>query len=121
MIVRPDRTIASLGFNGLPMPLPDAPEILGDREEKYEAIIHAEMNALLFAREPIDGYTLYSTLFPCSRCAAHIIQKGVARVVSFASTPEQYARWGKSAERAEKMFAGAQIPVEYYSNYGEQA
>lgn len=103
------------------MNLPDVDSILNNREEKYEMVIHAEMNSILFAREPIRGYTLYSTLFPCSRCAAHIIQQGVARVVSFASTPEQYARWGLSLERAEKMFAGAQIPVEFHSNYGEKA
>lgn len=83
VIVRPDRTVASMGYNGLPRGLRDALAILEDREEKYKRVIHAEMNALLFLREPVNGYVLYTwPILPCCRCATHVIQKGIRLVVA---------------------------------------
>jgi len=43
--------------------------------------VHAEMNALLFARDFDGPKTLYSTLSPCIKCLQHAIVKGVVRVV----------------------------------------
>lgn len=83
VIVRPDRTIASLGYNGFPRGVEDTPHLLNNREEKYKRVVHAEVNALLFAREPVKGYALYTWPFlPCCRCAAQIIQSGIERVVA---------------------------------------
>jgi dCMP deaminase len=79
VIVRPDRTIASLGYNGFPRGVDDTYK---DREHKLLRTVHAEMNAILSAREPVNGYTLYVTpLCPCSNCAAAIIQSGIKRIV----------------------------------------
>lgn len=81
-ILRSDRTVASVGFNGLPRGVEDAPGRLLDREIKLAMVRHAEENAIAFAREPLHGYTLYvAPLWPCSRCAGAIIQSGIARVV----------------------------------------
>ena len=83
VIVRPNRTIVSLGFNGFPRGVEDTLERLGDKLFKHECVVHAEENALLTARESVFGYTLYcSPVMPCSRCAAKIIQAGIKRVVS---------------------------------------
>lgn len=81
VIVRPDRTIASTGFNGLPRKVFDSPEILKDRESKHKLIIHAEENALMAVRESVAGYTAYCSVQPCSRCAAKLIHMGITRVV----------------------------------------
>ena len=43
--------------------------------------IHAEMNALLFARSSAEPKTLYSTLSPCVKCLQHAIAVGVRMVV----------------------------------------
>jgi dCMP deaminase len=43
--------------------------------------VHAEMNALLFARESSAVKTLYTTLSPCLKCLQHAIVKGVRRIV----------------------------------------
>jgi dCMP deaminase len=59
VIVRPDKTIASVGYNGFPRQMRDTPERYADREEKYSRIIHAEVNALLHARESVTGYDMY--------------------------------------------------------------
>ncbi len=82
VVVRPDGTVASLGFNGFPRGVADTAERLNDRACKHSITIHAEENALLHAREPFAGYTIYVwPVQPCSRCAAKIIQAGIVRVV----------------------------------------
>jgi dCMP deaminase len=45
-------------------------------------VAHAELNAILTAREPLCGYTIYTTLFSCSDCAKMVIQTGLRRIVS---------------------------------------
>ena len=83
VIVRPDRTIASLGYNGFPRGLYDSPVLLNDREEKYKRIVHAEVNALLHMAERPIGHTLYIWPFlPCCRCATQVIQSGITRVIA---------------------------------------
>jgi dCMP deaminase len=110
-IVRPDRTIASLGYNGFPRGTHDAPEKLMDRAVKYLRTIHAEANAILAAREPVHGYTLYvSPLYPCANCAAIIVQAGIARVV--ACTPlEVPERWADHFREAKALFDEAGVEV----------
>lgn len=92
IITRPDNTVCSIGYNGLPRGLADTPERLACRERRYDLVIHAEMNAILNAREPLAGYTLYS-LAPCIRCAVHIIQAGIGRVVMAPIDEERSKRW----------------------------
>jgi dCMP deaminase len=82
VVVRPDRTMASIGFNGLPRGVSDSAERYEDRALKYPMIVHAELNAVLTAAEPLTGYTIYAALFPCNECAKAIIQAGIARVVT---------------------------------------
>lgn len=62
VIVRPDKTIASMGFNGFPKKLKDDARY-NDREVKYSLIVHGEINAILFAKESLTGYTLYTYPF----------------------------------------------------------
>lgn len=110
VIVRPDRTIASVGYNGFPMGLSDAEELYADKEEKYSRIVHAEMNALLHCKEPVKGYTLYTfPLLPCDRCAAHFVQAGISRVVSTWHDEDRFERWADSLARSEKLFNEAGI------------
>lgn len=82
VVVRPDRTIAATGFNGLPRGMDDSAHVLNNRPLKHKLVLHAEENAILSSREPLLGYTLYSTVLPCSQCACRIIQAGITRVVA---------------------------------------
>ena len=103
------RRIVSTGFNGFPAGVADAPERLLDRATKYEMIVHAEQNALMFAGARAEGCTLYVVpLAPCARCAALIIQAGIVRVVS--PKPDfKHPRWGETARIARAMFKEAGI------------
>jgi dCMP deaminase len=109
VIVRPDRTIASVGYNGFARGCNDDPAIYAIRDEKYQRVIHAEMNAILSAREPLHGYTLYSTLMTCDRCAVHIIQAGIRRVVAPPVPPDLMERWGPMIDRARRCFGEAGV------------
>jgi dCMP deaminase len=124
VIIRPDRTVASVGFNGLPRGVDDDPARLGDRDTKLRYTVHAELNAILAAREPLHGCSIVVyPLQPCAACAAAIIQAGITEVIcpkmgdsstrsgnlSTAST-----RWGASFEAARTMFHEAGTAVRWF-------
>lgn len=103
VIVRPDRTLASIGFNGFPQGMLDTDAHYADRTEKLSRIVHCEMNAVLFAREPLHGHTLYTWPFgSCDRCAVHMIQSGVSRFVFPELEPDKQERWGSILDRAKQ-------------------
>lgn len=121
VIVRPDRTVASVGYNGFPRGVKDLPERLKDRDMKYDMIVHCEMNAIISAQEPLYGYTLYCFPFTCcARCAAHVIQAGITRVVSPPPSEGVMSRWSNSLRTARQMFDEAGVVVKedmyYVSN-----
>jgi len=71
---------------------PKCNEIIEIEKNKYYQVfietnpnvIHAEMNAILFAaKQGIStfGATMYVTYSPCINCAKHILQAGIKRVV----------------------------------------
>lgn len=109
VIVRPDKTVASLGFNGFARGVADDLERYEDRLLKNEMVVHAEMNAILHAREPLHGYTLYVWPFhPCARCAAAIIQSGIKTIYSLATETQN---WKDSITLAQTMFTEAGVNV----------
>lgn len=109
-IVRPDKTIASLGFNGLPRHIADSPERLHDRDLKLKITLHSELNSILNAKEPLTGFTIYVWPFhPCSACAAAIIQAGILRVVC---PVNDCPRWAANFELARMMFSEAGVAVD---------
>lgn len=108
VIVRPDKTVCSVGFNGFPRGIPDHPEWYADRTKKLKIVKHAEVNALHFARDRVEDYTLYVyPLPPCTQCAGDIIQRGIKRVVAIVP-PEQSHRLENSPdfsfELTQEMF-----------------
>lgn len=117
VIVRTDKSVASLGFNGFPKGCADDEAMYADRELKLERVVHAELNALLLAKEPVAGYTLYT--WPpgfgpsCARCTAHIIQAGICRVVHVRDESHFGSRWRESAQRGLDMYSEAGVVVDY--------
>ena len=105
--------MVSLGFNGFPAGVEDTRERLDDRGTKYEMVVHAEQNALMFAGDRAEGCTLYvHPLPPCARCAVMIIQAGIKRVVC--DQPDfDHQRWGEVAKIADTLFREAGLAVNY--------
>jgi dCMP deaminase len=111
VIVDDDHVVVSLGYNGFPRGVEDSEERLIDRDKKYDIIVHAEANALMFAKTSLEGCTLYTWPFePCSRCAGLIIQSGITRVVSVVQNDE---RWKKNFMVARQLFNEAGIILEW--------
>ena len=100
--------VLSVGFNGLPQGIADTAERLENREIKYPIILHAEVNAILSARQDVRGCSLYVTPYmPCPQCASMIVQSGVRRIVY---TPSDHARWGRPP-LSEALFREASIEL----------
>lgn len=113
ILVRPDHSLCSAGFNGFPRNMKDDPELYADREKKYSRTVHCEMNALLLSQDATHkGYTLYTWPFAsCDRCAVHMIQAGVTRFVFPEMPPEKAVRWKDVMELAEgyMLEAGCEV------------
>ena len=109
-VITKGKFIVSLGFNGFPADTSDDPEIYDDRPRKYLRVLHAEMNAILSAKQDLTGCTVYVHPFPpCSQCAAAIIQSGVVAVVTKKPTAELKERWGDSISESRAMFEEAGV------------
>jgi dCMP deaminase len=89
VIVRPDRSIASVGFNGFARGVEDKADRLADRPTRLLYTLHAEMNAIL---------------------AAAIVQAGIKEVYCPADT---VPRWEESFSAARTMFHEAGCVVRW--------
>lgn len=119
VLVRSDRTILSVGFNGFPRQMSDAPEIYADRDKKYSRVVHCEVNALIAAHQSIEGSTLYTWPFmSCDRCVVQMIQAGVYRFVSVQATADGLSRWGKAFELVRGYMDEAGV---YYTEYPQES
>lgn len=97
VIVRPDRTVISVGFNGFPKNMKDNAELYADREKKYSRVVHCEVNALVHAYSCVEGATLYTWPFAsCDRCCVQMLQAGISRFVFPKPSEDALTRWGKA-------------------------
>ena len=110
IIVDPLNRVVSLGFNGFPHGISDDTLRLQDRETKLRMTIHAEENALLFAKRDVAGYTAYVTHHPCSNCAAKLIQSGIGRVV-YKQDEVFESKWADSIALAKALFFECSVEV----------
>ena len=112
VIVDSQNRVISTGFNGLPVGVNDTKERLNDRATKYKMILHAEENAIMFAKQNLNGCSIYVTKMPpCAHCAALIIQSGIKFVyVPDAEIPE---RWRESTELTCQMFNETGVKIQF--------
>ncbi len=113
VIVRPDKSICSTGFNGFPQKMPDHEELYANREEKYSRIIHGEINALTFSRDQShQGYTLYTwPMLSCDRCFVQMVQAGITRFVAPKATEEKLTRWRDAFERVKQYAKECHVEI----------
>ena len=111
VIVDPSNRLISVGYNGFPKGVTDNERLL-DRDKKYDIIVHAEVNAILFSNKTLDGCTMYTSPFqPCPRCAGLIIQSGIRRVVSIVNSNP---RWVEDFSTAKQLLLEAKIRLDIY-------
>jgi dCMP deaminase len=112
VVLAKDGHIVGMGYNGFPRGVADDYR-LHDRAEKYELIVHAELNAILDAGKESKGSTLYLYGFssaPCRSCVKHVIQAGIQHVV--ACGPELPERWVEETRRSEETLLEAGIALQ---------
>lgn len=109
-VITKKNRIVSVGFNGYPHGVSDSADT-DEREMKYLKTLHAEENAILFAKGDLEGSEIWVTHFPCPNCAAKIIQTGIDRVNCPAQTEDFLSRWGEKIAISEEMFGQAKVEV----------
>jgi len=80
VIIDKNRRIVSTGYNGWVAGCNEVLMSWEDRDLKLEMVIHAEMNALIFAKQDLKGCEVYSTHSPCSNCLKHLLQAGIRAI-----------------------------------------
>ena len=111
VIVDPSNRLVSVGYNGFPKGVTDNERLL-DRDKKYDIIVHAEVNAILFSNKTLKGCTMYTWPFqPCPRCAGLIIQSGIRRVVSIIN---RNPRWTEDFITAKQLLLEASVSLDIY-------
>lgn len=115
VLVRPDNTLSSVGYNGFPRGADDRPALYADRAAKYPRIIHSEWNAISNTHDPdLTGYTVYAwPMPPCNQCTGALIQKKIGRYVQPTPTADKLERWGKAFDFARGMLEQKQARVDY--------
>lgn len=116
VIVSDRRRVVSVGYNGFPRGVDDNEELLNNREIKLLLVAHAERNALDNAECSVVGSTLYTTLFPCNECAKSIIQRRIARIVSFSIPESKYHKY--NFDSSINMLNQCGIDIQLYTQKG---
>lgn len=111
VIIRPDRSVVSVGYNGFPRGVNDGEHRYRDKPTKYSMVVHAEANAILASKESLADCVLYVTLFPCNECAKLIIQSGIRMIVAprLSDAPE---RWAEAMTTSMTMFVESGVVVQ---------
>ena len=110
VIVDKDNRIVSTGYNGFPKNIRDTKYRYNNRDIKYKIILHAEENAISYAKRDLSNCILYiSGLPPCAHCASLIIQSGIKKII----VPKQEIpeRWIESVELSKQILKEANIKL----------
>lgn len=87
VVMRPDHSIAGLGYNGPPSGVDID---WTDRDLRRPVVIHAEVNALRYCtRAEVEGGSVLVSHTPCPSCLAVIASYGI-HLVSFRHALENY-------------------------------
>jgi len=76
-VLREDNSVVGLGYNGAP---PSININWESREERRRRVVHAEVNALRYAK-PGECNLLACNLLPCNDCLKMISSYGIKKVV----------------------------------------
>ncbi len=84
------QVLLSLGYNGLPREVDEAPPERHERPEKYLWYEHGERNAIYNAAAQgvaLRGSTMYAPNAACSDCARAVVQSGITSFIYFNDGP----------------------------------
>lgn len=109
-----DHKVLSMGYNGFPKSIgrPNDELYSWKKPAKHLYVVHAEENCILNGiTKNYEGCTIYSTLFPCNKCAQSIIQVGISKVVFY-----DYKNMDSTIYQAStEMLSNAGICIQKYN------
>lgn len=114
VVVAPDKSVRSTGFNGFPRGCIDAESIYLDRPRKLLRVVHSEINAIAAAAKAgtsTDDCSIFINFHPCSQCAAAIINAGIVAVYCPPIPAE--TKWNESFTEARILLGEASVQVTY--------
>lgn len=113
-VISADNRIVGVGYNGLPRGCSDEDPVYWSDDDddaylsRHSYVVHAEVNAILNCVVlPLTGCTIYTTQFPCPRCAQSIIQVGIRKIVYL----ERKGHHQRANEASAKMLADVGLEV----------
>lgn len=115
-VIARDKFVVSVGFNGFPKNTYDLEETYNDKEEKYRRTLHAELNAVLSAKQDLSECSAFVTAPCCSQCAAVFVQAGLKAVYMEIPSKDFAHRWKESIVSAINLFREASVYVHFIRN-----
>jgi deoxycytidylate deaminase len=76
-----DNRIISTGYNSLPSGMDDINIDWTNRSLINDTVIHAEMNAIIYAQSKFEDAILYTTMSPCKACLKIISSTKIKKVI----------------------------------------
>ena len=123
IVVSPENSIISTGYNSFPRNYPDDLILEGEgkhrleRPEKYYWFEHAERNAIYNAARHgirLEGCRMYVTSgLPCVDCSRAIIQAGIIELYYDARAKLRHI-WSEHAIRSEELFTECGVKLHGY-------
>lgn len=114
VIVDENNRIISTGYNGFAKGIKDSVERLENKELKRSLMLHAEENAILHAKQDLNGCRIYIAGYCCCiHCASMIIQSGIKEVYYKNTSEDNYVseHWQKNLELAKGLLSEAEINI----------
>ncbi|PMH44511.1 cell division protein DedD [Vibrio sp. 10N.286.49.B3] len=111
-VITKKNRIVSVGFNGYPHGVSDS-VATDSRDMKLLKTLHAEENAILFAKRDLDECDIWVTHFPCPNCAAKIIQTGIKSVHCPEQSEDFLSRWGDKIKVSQDMFEQSGVTIHW--------
>ena len=106
------------GCNHFPLGTVVDDRLLDDRDAKLARIVHAECDAIVQAAKcgwVCDGATMYAIWAACPKCASHIVDAGITRLVRLKwhsdNCPE---RWRRDVEAGDQILRDGKVDVLEY-------
>ena len=111
-IVDENHRVVSVGYNGMPKGCSDDDfpwaRVGSVLSTKYAFVVHAELNAILNSKWPVNGCTIYVSLFPCNECAKAIMQSGIKKIVN---ESDKYSDT-EATQASKKMLMAAGVELQ---------
>lgn len=108
--------VVGAGHNSFPHKCQQLSAVYKNRERKYLRVIHAEVKAVLMAKDLAHGATLYvwpPSIGPsCGPCSAIVIESGIERVCYVHEEGLEFnKRWGTSIKEGLRLYQEAKVRV----------